>query len=164
MVPRRLELPVPRQVAQNAPVILQPDFQPQLTPPPAAIPPLAFWARQSADLPKPPPPRETVVPGRTEAPAAQPKLAAPPVSAVPNREVRLADVNVSMPPPQSEAPKPLPLPNSATTPVRLRDASESQAASFDHTSGQAANVLALAQERHDVRDVQIPRGLQNIPN
>ena len=161
---RRLELPPAGHMANNAPVILQPDSQPQLTPPPAALPPLAFWARQATDLPKPPPPRETVTPGRTETPSAPPKLAAPPVLAVPNREARLADLNVSLPPAPANLTPALPVANSATSPVRLKDAASAQAASFDPVSGQAANVLAIAKERPDLRDVQVPRGLRNVPN
>jgi len=161
-VPRRLELPVPRAAAQNAPIIIQPDFLPQAAPPPQALPPLAFWARQTPERPKQPP-RE-VVPGRTEAPSPAPKLAAPPVSAIPNRETMIADINVSMPPtpvPQTPA---LLLENSATTPVRLREATESKGASLESAAGQAANILALGTERRDIRNVEIARGLQNIPN
>jgi hypothetical protein len=148
-------------MAKDAPVILQPDFHPQLVPPPANLPPLAFWARQNLDHPKPPP-RKFVTPGRAEAPSAPPKLAAPPVIDVPNRELTASDINISLPASQAPAPR-LPVPNSATMPVRLNDAHESQAATFDRLSGQAANVLALAKERQDVKDVEIPRGLQNIP-
>jgi hypothetical protein len=161
VVPHRLELPVPHETARNAPVILQPDFNPRLTPPSTALPPLAFWAR-AMDAPKPPP-REFVNPGRVEAPAPPPKLAAPPVLAVPNREPVVADVNISLP----QAPPPpnasLPVQNSATIPVRLRDATETQAASFERQQGQAVNVLAISGERSDARQVNIPKGLQNIP-
>lgn len=161
-VPRRLELPVPRAAAQNAPIIIQPDFLPQATPPPQALPPLAFWARQAPERPKQP--RNEVVPGRTEAPSPAPKLAAPPVSAIPNRETMIADINVSMPQlpvPQTPA---LLLQNSATTPVRLREATESKGASLESAAGEAANIMALGTERRDIRNVEIARGLQNIPN
>jgi hypothetical protein len=127
------------------------------------MPSLAFWARQVI-VPKPPPPKQTVSPGRTEAPSAPPKLGAPsPVAAVPNREQVVKDINLTLP--QKEAPiaPALPLPNSATIPVRLRDVLEPQAASFDPLLGQATNILAIGTERQDVRDVEIPRGLQNIP-
>jgi len=162
-VPRRLELPAPRQIATNAPILLQPDFQPQLKPPPADLPPMAFWARQTPAPPKPPAPAEVLVPGRTEALSPAPQLSAPPVLAVPNREPVVADVNVAMPPMQQETPAALPVTNSATMPVRLRDATDSQAASFDRFAGQPVNVMSLASERPDIRDVAIPRGLQNIP-
>src|SRR5689334_7008561 len=143
-VPRRLELPLPRAVAKDAPIILQPDFVPQAAPP-VALPPLAFWARQAPERPKQPP-RTEVVPGRTEAPSAPPKLAAPPVPAVPNRETAVAELNVSMAQLLAPHPPALPLPNSATTPVRLKEATEAQAASFDSAAGQAVNLMALSSE------------------
>jgi len=162
-VPRRLELPAPKQPATNAPILLQPDFQPQLKPPPADLPPMAFWARQAPAPAKPPARTEVVVPGRTEAPSPAPQLSAPPVLAVPNREPAVADVNVSMPA-QREAHAALPAANSTTMPVRLRDAADSQAASFDRFAGQPVNVMSLASEHTDIRDVTIPKGLQNIPS
>ena len=61
-------------------------------------------------------------------------------------------------------PMALTLPNSATTPVRLRDAQENQAASFEVAPGQAVNVMAIPTERRDIRNVEIARGIQNIPN
>ena len=162
-IPRRLELPVPRQAATNAPIILQPDFQPQLKPPPVNLPPMAFWARQDPVPPKPPVRSEVVLPGRKEAPSPAPQLNAPPVLAVPNREPVAADVNVSLPPVQRDTPPALPVANSATMPVRLRDATDSQAATFDRLAGQPVNVMSLASERPDVRDVTVPKGVQNIP-
>ena len=161
-VPRRLELPVLPQITRTAAIILQPDFLPQTAPPPT-LPPLAFWARQGTDLPKPPPPNRVVVPGRTEERSTAPSLAAPPVLAVPNREPEIAQLNVSLPP--SPAPKPaaIQLADSATAPVRLRDDTETFAASFDGIRGQAADVLSLAAERRDLKDVEVPRGLQSIP-
>jgi hypothetical protein len=48
-------------------------------------------------------------------------------------------------------------------PIRSRDETEVRAASFDRVSGQPANLLAMAEERRDRRDVEIPRGLRNIP-
>jgi hypothetical protein len=162
-VPDRLQLPAPPRVAKNAPVILQPDFAPQTTPPPAALPPVAFWARQAPDLPKPPAPNKEIAPGRTEAPSPAARPAATPVLAVPNRETNVADVNVAMPSKQTQAPA-LPAPNSATVPVRMRDVTENHTASFDPLAGQAVNVVALAADRTDNRRVVIPRGLQNIPD
>jgi hypothetical protein len=162
-VPRRLELPPSQQPALNAPLILQPDFQLQPKAPPVELPPMAFWARKAPELVKPPSPTDVVVPGRTEAPSPAPKLAAQPVLEVPNREPAVADVNVSMPQNSKQTPAALPVPNSATMPVRLRDASESQAASFERFAGQPVNVMSLASERSDIRNVTIPKGLQNIP-
>jgi len=149
---------------KEAPVVIQPEPRVQATRPIQPMPSLAFWARQVIDLPKPAPPKQTVFPGRTEAASAPPKLGAPsPVAAVPNREQVVKDINAALP--QKEAPiaPALPLPDSATMPVRLRDVLEPQAASFDPLLGQAANILAIGTERQDVRDVEIPRGLQNIP-
>jgi hypothetical protein len=73
LVPRRLELPVPSRIAKNVPVILQPDSYPQIVPPPKDLPPLAFWARQGPDFPKPPPSTEVVVPGRTDEQSPAPR-------------------------------------------------------------------------------------------
>src|ERR1019366_2843019 len=156
-VPHSLELPTPPEIAKNGPVILQPDFHPQIVVP-SALPPLAFWAPKSADLPKPPPPKQVVIPGRTEERPPEPKLAAPPVLAVPNREQAVADINVSLPQTQVQEPPALPVANSATVPIRIRGAAETQAASFEVSPGQPVNVLALAAERRDLKDVQIPRG------
>ncbi len=160
--PHNVELPTPPEAARNAPIILQPDFRPQMVAP-DALPPLAFWARQGANLPKPPAPGQVVVPGRTEQPAPAPKLASRPVLAVPNREQSVADVNVSLPQAQTQKPPVLPLANSATIPVRIRTAKETQTASFEVSSGESANILAMAAEYRNIRDVRIPRGLQNIP-
>lgn len=162
-IPRHLELPLPPQISKNALVLLQPDFSPQIMPPPA-LPPLAFWARQGVDLPKPPPSNQVVVPGRTEGQSPAPSLAARPVLAVPNREQEVADINVSQS--QTQAPKPptVSLANSATIPVRVRDATETRTSSFEALPGQATNVLSLAAERRDVKDVLVPRGLQSIPS
>lgn len=156
--PHRLELPVPAQVSKSTAVLLQPDFQPQMAPPPV-LPPLAFWARQIA-APKPAP-KQFVVPGRIEEHAAVPLLDAPPVLAIPNREERVSTINIS----QVTAPKPSPVapPNSATIPIRVRSENEVRTASFETSTGQATNVLSLAAERLDIKDVQIPRGLQSIP-
>jgi len=156
--PQRLELPAPSQVSKNTAVLLQPDFQPQTMPAPV-LPPLAFWARQVA-APKPAP-KQFVVPGRIEEHAAVPLLDAPPVLAIPNREERVAAINIS----QVTAPKPSPIApaNSATIPIRVRSENEVRTASFETSIGQATNVLSLAAERLDIKDVQIPRGLQSIP-
>jgi hypothetical protein len=76
----------------------------------------------------------------------------------------VAEINVSLPPPPpTQLPLSIRLPNSATMPVRLRDAKESEAASFDRAAGQSVNVIALASERNDIRNVAVPKGVQNIP-
>jgi hypothetical protein len=75
-----------------------------------------------------------------------------------------ADVNIAMPQTQAQAAPALPVSNTATTPVRLRDVTEPRTASFEALSGQPVNIIALATERSGVRNVEIPKGLQNIPN
>jgi hypothetical protein len=162
-IARRLELPKPREAAKDAPVILQPEYVPQAAPPPSVLPPLAFWARQTPEPPKPPAKTE-VTPGRAESPAPPPKLAAPPTLATPNREANVAQTNVSLPERKTPAAPALTVPNSTTMPIRLRDATESQSASFEVTAGQAVNVMTLAAERRDMSHIEIPKGLQNIPN
>ena len=129
-LPRRLELPAPQpqQAPRNAAVVIQPELRPEL-PPPATLPPMALWARRDPE-PQRPRPAAEVIPGRAEAASEPPKLAAPPSPAVPNKETAVADRNVSLPRQDTSIPA-LPLRNSATMPVRLRDAQESQAASFD---------------------------------
>jgi hypothetical protein len=159
-----VQLPSVRASVRNSsPIILQPDPQPHSPPAPAALPPLAFWARQAPDLPKPRA-REVVVPGRTESPSPAPKPGGLPVLAVPNREAVSGDVNIAMPQTQAQAAPALPVPNTATVPVRLRDVTEPRTASFEALSGQPVNIIALAAERSGVRNVEIPKGLQNIPN
>lgn len=160
--PDRLQLPPVRSSVKDAPIILQPDFQNQTTPLSAALPTLAFWARQAPDLPKPRP-REVVVPGRTEGPSPAPKPGGPPVLAVPNREAAAADINIAMPQTQTQAPPALPVPNTATMPVSLPGLTEPRTASFETFSGQPVNVIAMAAGPSDTRNVEVPRGLQNIP-
>src|SRR5262245_54660756 len=48
-------------------------------------------------------------------------------------------------------------------PVRVRDDKESKAASFDPTAGQPVNVIALAAEKKDLRNVEVAKGAQNVP-
>jgi hypothetical protein len=159
-LPRRLELPAPQQAARNAAVVIQPELRPEL-PPPATLPPMALWARRDPE-PQRPTLAAEVIPGRAEAASERPKLAAPPALAAPNKETAVADRNVSLPRPDTSIPA-LPLRNSATMPVRLRDAQESQAASFDSTAGQPVNVIAIAREWQNTRTVDLAKGAQNIP-
>jgi hypothetical protein len=160
-VPRGLELPSPSEAVKNGAVILQPEFRREAARL-AALPPLAFWARQSADLPQPPPPKQVLVPGRIEEPSPAAKLAATPTVAVPNREQAAADINISLPPAAAHEQPALAMANSATVPVRLRKTGETRTASLDDTlSGQPITVLALGTEH--MRHVEIPRGLQNLP-
>jgi hypothetical protein len=163
-VPDGIQLPSVRASVRNSStIILQPDPQPHSPPVPAALPLLVFWARQAPDLPKPRA-REVVVPGRTESPSLAPKPGGPPVLAVPNREAVSADVNIAVPQTQAQVAPALPVPNTATAPVRLRDVTEPRTASFEALSGQPVNIIALAAELSGVRNVEIPKGLQNIPN
>ena len=163
-VPEGVQLPSVRSsVRDSSPIILQPDPEPRAPKPPAALPSLAFWARQAPDLPRPRP-REVVSPGRTESPSPAPKPVGPPVLAVPNREAAVADVNIAMPQKPAQAPPVLPVPNTATVPVRIRAATDPRTASFEAFSGQPVNILALAAERAGARNVEIPRGFQNIPS
>src|ERR1019366_7282581 len=161
-VPQGLQLPATRASVKDSPIILQPELLPQTAPLPTALPPLAFWARQAPDLPKPRP-RQVVVPGRTEAPSPAPSPVGPPTPAVPNRETAVADVNIAMPQTQAQAPPALPVPNTATVPVRLQGVTEPRTASFEALPGEPVNIIALAAERTNARNVEIPRGLQNIP-
>jgi hypothetical protein len=75
-----------------------------------------------------------------------------------------ADVNIAIPQTQAQAAPALPVPNTATAPVRLRGVTEPRTASFEALSGQPVNIIALAAERSRARNVEIPRGFQNIPN
>src|SRR5262249_47263017 len=120
------------------------------------------WERRAAELPRPKTEKE-VVPGRTETQSPVPKPAAPPSPAVPNREETISDRNVSLPPTTEQRTSQLAIQNSSTLPVRLPDEKESRAGSFDPSAGQPVNVLALAAERQDVRNVNIAKGAQNIP-
>lgn len=160
-VPPQLELPAPHELAKQAPIILQPDFRPELTTVPDALPQLRLWARQDLELPHPPSTRNVLVPGRTESPAPPPKLAAPPVAVVPNREAIVSDVNVSVS--SSSATPSLPVSNSTTMPVRLRNVQGADAAAFELSAGQPANVITLAAQRPDSGDIEIAKGLRNIP-
>jgi hypothetical protein len=155
-----LELPVVHEIAKNRPIVIQPEVRPHITPP-ATLPPLAFWARQSRDVPKPNAAKEILIPGGTEALAEPLKLAAPPMSTVPNHEKVVANVNVSLPP--ALAVPALPASNSATLPLRVRNSLEPVGTPFDRSSGQAANVIAVAANPSHIDDVEIAKGLNNVP-
>ena len=159
----RVELPAPRRKPVNAPIIMQPDYDPRALPPVTAVPPMAFWARQAPDLPKPPAPRTEIKPGRTEAPSPPARPRALPVMAVPNRETAIADVNIAMPPVELPKPPALPVPNSATVPVNAPNVTQAQTASFESFAGQPVNVLAIGRKLEDVKKVEVPRGYQNVP-
>jgi hypothetical protein len=159
----RIELPKPRRKLIEAPIIVQPDFDPRALPPIPATPPMAFWARQAPDLPNPLQSQKEIKPGRTEAPSPPAKPVAIPSPAIPNREQVVSDVNIAMPPRQTPETTALPAPNSATVPVNARELTLARTASFETFAGQPVNVMALAADRKDTRQVEIPRGFQNIP-
>jgi hypothetical protein len=163
-VPDGLQLPSVRSsFRDSSPIILQPDPEPRAPKPPAALPALAFWARQAPELPRPRA-LEVVSPGRTESPSPAPKPAGPPVLAAPNREAAITDVNIAMPQKPAQTPPALPVPNSATVPVLIRAVTDPRTASFETVSGQPVNIIALAAERSNARDVAIPKGFQNLPS
>ena len=160
-IPEGMEIPSTPQSTIEAPVILQPDAQSnELRRLANAVPLLAFWARQAPNLPKPPR-KQLIVPGRTESPAPPPQMAAPPVIAIPNREVSFSDLNIALPPgPTSAA---LPVPNSTTAPVRDRQ-TDARSGAANSIEGQAANIIVLSTNRTRPDEVvTIPRGLQNAP-
>lgn len=156
------ELPHSERARNNEPIILQPEFRPEAVMV-EALPEVAFWARQAAGMPKPAPSGQAVVPGGIEAPSPPPRLAARPVLAVPNREAMVADINVSMLRVRADVLPALSKPNSATMPIRIRRDTEIVTASFDISSGQPTDVLVLAADRKYWSDLQLPRGLRNVP-
>jgi hypothetical protein len=161
-VPAEMELPMAHELANAAPVIFQPDIRPDIKKVPDAMPELRFWARREPALPHPLSPGDVVVPGRTEALAAPPRPAAPPVAAATNRESFVSDINVSIHR-RSTSPS-LTVSNSATMPVRLRSAQTAVPAAFELAAGQPVNVIALAADRPHSIDVEVARGLRNIPH
>jgi hypothetical protein len=163
-VPDGLQLPtLHKPVRDSSPLILQPDLEPQAPRPPAALPALAFWARQAPDLPRPRP-REVVAPGRTETPSPAPKPAGPPVLEETTPQAHITDVKIASTKKSAETPASLLVPNTATVPVLIRAVTDPRTASFEAFSGQPVNIIALAAERSGARNVEIPRGFQNIPN
>ena len=161
-IPKNLELPPMKQSVADAPLILQPPTGLQAPPLTAIVPPLAFWARQDANIPKPPP-RPFIAPGRVEAPTPPPQLETAPVLAVPNRELRASDLNMAAAV-TVQAPA-LPVQNSATVPVRIRDsATEAKTGGIERQEGEAANVIAISPTLVPPGQVvAIPKGLQNVP-
>jgi hypothetical protein len=161
-IPKNLELPPMKQSVADAPLILQPPTGLQAPPLTAVVPPLAFWARQEVNIPKPPP-RPFIAPGRVEAPTPPPQLETAPVLAVPNRELRAADLNMAAAV-TVQAPA-LPVQNSATVPVRIRDsATEAKTGGIERQEGEAANVIAISPTLVPPGQVvAIPKGLQNVP-
>jgi hypothetical protein len=161
-IPNGLQLPSALASHKDAPVVFQPDTLPDAPQPLTQLPALAFWARQAPDIAKPRS-REAVIPGRAEAPSPAARPAAPPVLAVPNREAVIADVNIAIQQTQLQALPALPVPNTATIPVRLRNVTEPQAASFEALPGEPVNIIAMASRRDNGRILEIPRGLRNLP-
>ena len=156
---RPFELPPAPAPRPKAPVILQPEIRIKAAR--LEAPALAFWARQN-DIPKPDR-KQFVVPGRVEGPAAPPKLTAPPVLKIPNREARLSDINVAFSNP-SPLPPALPVAPSATSPVRTEEGADSLAAALDALAGQAGvNVLSLAPALPSQETLTVPAGLVNAP-
>ncbi|HWC98105.1 MAG TPA: hypothetical protein VG456_15200 [Candidatus Sulfopaludibacter sp.] len=160
-IPKNLELPPVAKSIADAPLILQPPSNLEV-PVTAVVPPLAFWARQDVNIPKPPP-RPFIAPGRVEAPAPSPQLDAPPVLAVPNREINTSDLNMTAA--VTVAAPVLPVPNATTAPVRLRDAApDPKAGGIERQQGEAANVIAISPALVPPGQVvTIPKGQQNIP-
>jgi hypothetical protein len=139
-LPKNLELPAIKAAETASAAVLQPEVLPKPVLRPPTLPPLAFWARQEAPKPR----RDEVrVPGRTEEATLQPVLAAPPVLAVPNKELNLGDRNVATTP--SVASASLPVAPSATAPVR-DSSSDPRNGTYDRAAGQYANVISLSAE------------------
>jgi hypothetical protein len=161
-IPKNLELPPMKRSLADAPLILQPPTDLQAPPLTAVVPPLAFWARQDVNIPKPPP-RPFIAPGRVEAPTPPPQLETAPVLAVPNRELRAADLNMAAAV-TVQAPA-LPVQNSTTAPVRILDsATEAKTGGIERQEGEAANVIAISPTLVPPGQVvAIPKGLQNVP-
>jgi hypothetical protein len=138
VVPIGLELPPLEAAISKTAIVLQPDSQPQPKAPDPGLPSVAFWARSSRPL------KPFEVPssaGSTEQPGPPPKLAEPPVLAVPNRETLPGQLNVAAAPP---VPSPLlPLPSAATAPLRDQK-SGPETGVFDRSPGQASNLIALS--------------------
>ena len=159
-IPNRLELPPVHELSADAIPLLQPDFtkQPEILK--NVVPPLAYWAPQTA-APKPEP-RKFVAPGRKEPAPANFALDAPPSLSVPNRQPVAGELSIAMP--QVTAAPALPTPNSSSNPVRIRDDSHKvQTAALDSQAGQPVNVLALGGEHTPAKNIEIPRGLRNLP-
>jgi len=161
-VPSRLELPAPREIAADAPVLLQPDFAARPQPLKNALPALAYWEPQPPS-PARPQPKKFVVPGRKNPAQTSLALDVPPSLAVPNAQPVAADIAIAAP--QTNPAPALPVPNSSSNPVRIRDNSKKvqAAASFDVQQGQPVNVLALGADYAPAKNVEIPKGLRNIP-
>ncbi len=159
VVRRQFELPPAPAPAPRSPVILQPDIRIKVLP--QQIPALAFWARQ-IDIPRPDR-KQFVVPGRVEPAAPPPRLTAPPVLKVSNKEVRLTDLNVAF----SNAPllpPALPVTPSATSPVRTDEVAGAAAAALDALAGQAgANLISLSPQLASAEQLTVPGGLVNAP-
>lgn len=142
-LPPVLELPGTPELSKADAVILQPDIRIHPPAAPGPVPSLAFWARQVTAPPKPL--KRLRLPGRTEQAAPRANLSAPPVLAVSNREAAIADINIGAAASRPSAA--LPVPPSATVPIRMRDhVSEARTGPVDPIEGDATNVIALSAE------------------
>jgi hypothetical protein len=143
--PRKFELPVSPAKPKAEPLVLQPPQQSaELA---ARLPQVMFWARETPRL-QAPAAKPFVRPGRVEAAAPRPDLAAPPRLDAPNQEPRISDLNIasalaSVPHPALVLP-----PSSATIPVRLLDQppGELRSGSIEGTAGDPANLIVLSSD------------------
>lgn len=140
-IPRGLQLPATSASGRGTSALLQPDPLPKVEFRPTKLPPLAFWARTDGQAPKPR--QDEITPGTAEQAATAPHLAAPPVRAVPNRELNLGEQNIASSAPVHSAS--LPVAPSATAPIRDQS-SDPRNGALDRSAGQSANVISLSAE------------------
>ena len=145
----------------SGPTVLEPEYLREAKLP-ATVPPLAHWSRIApADAPKPTP-RQIITPGRVEAESSGLRTTANPSLSVPNRETAAGDQNISLQSANTPNSAAVTFANSSTTPIQALNSLPAAVASFDISTGQPVNVLALSENRTVQPYVEIPRGLQNV--
>jgi hypothetical protein len=154
---RSLELPLTHHASDREPVILQPDEAPLPKMVIPVAPPVAFWTKTIPPVPRP----QAVIPGRVHATSATPNLDAPPVLSQPSLHPVASDIAAALAAAQS--PPKLPLPNSSTSPIRVRGNSEAEIASFDVPGSDPVNLIYLEADARPQKQLVIPKGMQNTP-
>ena len=156
---QQMEFPRVTEFSPDLPLIRQPAPTPQKHPVKKPLPQLAFWEQPPTATP---PPKEFVAPSKTVKEAAIIALDAPPQVAAPISESNAGALNLPI---QPANPNPaLPVANSASAPVRIRDGSKRvETPSFEAQQGTPVDILILSKENNPVTKVEVPRALENIP-
>jgi hypothetical protein len=140
---KRFHLPVSARLSQAKQTLIQLDAPPKLVMNQVPVPDLLLWTQPDVPPPRkrlvPPPPRNTTKPVRS--------LQTAPTLDLPNREIKMADMQFSPPPVITALPK-LAAPPAATTPMKVNGPEQAeqlpQTVSTTSTQETAAHIISLS--------------------